>query len=157
MPVRKLLIVALLPVALSACSAGAPQADPAPSNSAPSNTASVAPGSSAVAPAAPVEQTQCGDVVLIQGAEVPPEATACFLDAVREHRPAVLTVTRPTVEGDPIRYAYEALPDGRVEVITDTRQDNFGNKGMFREVCTGPTAGGAALMFATCSSRVQIG
>ncbi len=152
MPLRKLLIAPLLPLVLAAaaCSAGAPD-DPAP-------TATAAePSASAVAPAAPAEPTDCGDVVLLQGGEVSAETTACFLDAVRDKRSAVLKVTRPTIEGDPIRYAYTALPDGRVEVVTDAREDAFGSGTMFRETCTGPAAGGVALTFATCSSPVRIG
>lgn len=152
MPLRKTLLAALLPVVLApaACSAESP-ARPA------TTATAAAPHPSAVAPAAPAEPTDCGDVVLLQGGEVPAETTACFLDAVRDKRPAVLKVTRPTVEGDPIRYAYTALPDGRVEVVTDARADGFGSGRMFRETCTGPVAGGTALTFAACSSPVRIG
>jgi hypothetical protein len=53
------------------------------------------------------------------------------------------------VEGDPIPVTYTAGADGRVEVITYSRQDKYGAQVITRQTCTGPTAPRSD--FAQCS------
>lgn len=125
------------------------EAEPAPADGPPS-----APSSAAVAPsptAAP-SAADCGTHDLGHRSDLPAATLACFLDAVRGHRPAVLRVTRLTVEGDPVFFTYTVLLDGTVDVVTDHRQDSFGGRGVIREVCANPSPAGVPFTFARCSS-----
>jgi hypothetical protein len=82
--------------------------------------------------------TDCGTFSLSQGDSVPTSAVECLIEAVHARRPARLTVTSPSVEGAPIPITYIAGADGRVEVITDLRQDTFSGGGRTRMICTEP-------------------
>jgi hypothetical protein len=62
----------------------------------------------------------------------------CFIDAVRVGRPALLTVTGRTVEGDPVINSYAGRPDGRGEHTVDSRQDRYSSGGVLHLICTGP-------------------
>lgn len=95
--------------------------------------------------------TDCGTFDLGQGEQLSGSVLRCFVDAVAAGRPAQLRVTRPTVEGDPIAVTYRADRQGRVEVITDSRQDGFGTQTISRQVCTGPAAEAGHLSFAACT------
>ncbi|WP_127475457.1 DUF4362 domain-containing protein [Microbacterium sulfonylureivorans] len=66
----------------------------------------------------------CGSVELHQGETIPQDALECLADGGPGG--AELTVTAPTVEGDPIVTYYRALPGGGVEVFTDMTQDAYG-------------------------------
>lgn len=95
--------------------------------------------------------TDCGTFNLSHGEGLPDSAVQCLLEAVGARRPARLIETRPTVEGDPIPVTYVAHADGRVEVITDSRQDRFGNQMIERRMCVGPSSDQGRLSFAQCS------
>ncbi len=82
--------------------------------------ASAAPG----APPAPEQPTACGEYELDQGESIPQEAVDCMAEAGENG--ATLTVTTPTVEGDPIVTTYTALPDGGMEVYADMTEDRYG-------------------------------
>ncbi|XVU21730.1 DUF4362 domain-containing protein [Actinoplanes sp. CA-054009] len=101
-----------------------------------------------LAPSASV--TDCGTFTLEQGRRLPDDAGLCLLTASREGRIARLSVTAPTVEGDPIITVYATRPDGGIEVVEDTRQDEFGTKEVTREICTGPTVDENGLHFDKC-------
>jgi uncharacterized protein DUF4362 len=92
----------------------------------------------------------CGTFTMKQGERFPGDGARCLIEATQAGRPALLRVTRPTVEGDPIHFTYEAR-DGRVEVVTDSREDGFGAKEVVSHACTGPTFKDEQLDFATCS------
>jgi hypothetical protein len=101
--------------------------------------------------------TDCGTFKLSQGERLPESAVRCLVEAVQARRPARLMQTRPTVEGDPIPVTYVADTDGRVEVITDSRQDAFGSRIVVRQTCTGPARGGPGqLDFAECSAPAPV-
>jgi len=63
--------------------------------------------------------------------------TDCLWEALAAGRTAELSVTRTTMEGDPVTTLYRALP-GRagVEVLVDATRDNFGSGRWSRTVCT---------------------
>jgi hypothetical protein len=107
-------------------------------------------------PSTAAASTDCGTFDLPQGESLPDSAVRCLVEAVRAGRPARLQVTRPTVEGDPIPVTYTAGTDGRVEVITDSRQDSFGTPIITRETCTGPILA-SQLEFAECSEPTPVG
>ena len=65
-------------------------------------------------------------------------------------------MTRPTTEGDPIPVTYTAGAGGRVEVITDSRRDNFGPRDITRQTCTGPVFTKHELTFAGCSEPAPV-
>ncbi|MFF5083916.1 DUF4362 domain-containing protein [Actinoplanes sp. NPDC000266] len=96
--------------------------------------------------------TDCGTFTLDQGERVPEDAGLCLLTASKEGRVAQLEVTAPTVEGDPIITVYATRPDGGIEVVEDTRQDEFGAKEVTREICTGPIIDENGLHFTACGS-----
>ncbi|XVV08923.1 DUF4362 domain-containing protein [Actinoplanes sp. CA-131856] len=100
--------------------------------------------------ASPGTVTDCGTFTLDQGETLPQDAGLCLLTASREGRIARLSVTAPTVEGDPIVTVYATRPDGGVEVVEDTRADAYGAQEITREVCTGPSAGDHGFHFTNC-------
>lgn len=103
-------------------------------------------------------EVDCGTAMLTQGA-VPPESTlTCFIDAVAAGKTAHLTVVTPTVEGDPIPTTYRYYGGGpSIQVMTDTRQDQFGSQGLLLQVCEQPRVEDGFLSFATCSENQRIG
>lgn len=72
--------------------------------------------------------TDCGTFNLSQGEELPDSAIRCFEETAQARHRARLEETRLTVEDDPIPVTYIADAGGRVEVITDSRQDTFGRQ-----------------------------
>ncbi|MFC7244533.1 DUF4362 domain-containing protein [Catellatospora aurea] len=125
----------------------------------PDRPPAAAPGTPAGSPTGSASLTpvaDCGTHDLGHRSELPPASLSCLLDAVDQHRPAVLRATRLTIEGDPIRFTYTVRQDGQVEVLTDTREDAFGYRGVMRELCTGPAAGPPVLDFARCSSPTPV-
>lgn len=64
-------------------------------------------------------------------------AEECFADAVATGTPAILHRARTTIEGDPILEVISLRDDGRVDVVYDTRYDEFGAGGVVRLVCAG--------------------
>ena len=78
------------------------------------------------------------------------------LAALLGTEPARLKVTVRSMEGHPIPLTYTGGVDGRVEVITDSRQDVFGARIVTRQTCTGPTVGELHPGFAKCSEPTPI-
>ncbi|HEY3261152.1 MAG TPA: hypothetical protein VGJ95_12945 [Pseudonocardiaceae bacterium] len=111
--------MALIPFALAAC--GGPGA--------PSDGSNIRPNATSAA------VTDCGTFNLSQGEGLPDSAIRCFVEAVQARHPAQLKETRLTVEGDPIPVTYTADAAGRVEVITDTRQDRLGERTIDHQTC----------------------
>ena len=116
-------MVALVPFALAACGG----------SHAPSEGATVRANATSAA------VTNCGTFNLSQGEGLADSAIRCFIEAVQARHPARLKEIRLTVEGDPIPVTYRADAAGRVEVITDTRQDNFGQRTIDHQTCVTPT------------------
>ncbi|MEV6630715.1 DUF4362 domain-containing protein [Actinoplanes sp. NPDC051470] len=119
-PMRRVLILAV-PLALAAC---APDDMP--------RTEQPVPVTSLV--------VSCGTFDLKLTDPLPATAARCLTESVAEGRPARLQISSNTDEGDPIITTYSSGPDGRVEVVTDTRQDKFGPRRVTVETCTGITA-----------------
>ncbi|MEV4627840.1 DUF4362 domain-containing protein [Micromonospora sp. NPDC049523] len=137
---KQVLYLAVVAVALSACGGpNEPDVDVA-----------------APAVAGPGEVTNCGTFVLSQGEGLSERAVRCFVDAVQAGRPVRLKETSPTTEGDPIITTYEAGVDGRVEIVTDSRQDNFGPQIISQHTCTGPTPRPGMIDFAQCSEPTPV-
>ena len=137
---RRLWGPALASLALAACDG---------SNVAPHVTAATADQSSVVV-------TDCGTFDLPVGEGLPDAAARCLIEAVQAGHSARLTVTRPSVEGDPIPVTYTAGADRRVEVRTDLRQDRFGARVVTRQTCTGPVFTGRGLDFGRCSESTPV-
>ena len=131
---RRVLIVAGVLVAVSAC--GSPEA------AAPLSPPSAS-GSGSV--------LDCGVFVLDQGETVPAAAGRCLLEALSAGQPARLRVTSPTTEGDPIPTTYTTRPDGRVDVVVDTRQDQFGPRSVTRQTCAAPVLADRGLELGDCT------
>ena len=141
---RRMLVLGLISAAaLAGCSAKGAASSPAPAAS-----------SAPAAPAASAASTDCGTFVLGQGGRVPDDATRCLAEALIAGGRAQLKVTRPTVEGDPIPITYTTRPDGKLDVLTDTRKDHFGAQRVTRQTCTAPTRPGHLLDLADCSNPV---
>lgn len=102
--------------------------------------------------ATPSGAVDCGTVTVGQ-AQAPPAAMVdCFVTAAGRGAPARLSITRPTTEGDPIPTVYVVRADGRIDVVTDGRQDAFGTREVTRELCTGVTVGADGfLSLASCA------
>ncbi|MDY7087318.1 MAG: DUF4362 domain-containing protein [Actinomycetota bacterium] len=94
--------------------------------------------------------TDCGTFTLAQGEQLPDQAARCFADEAGAGHRALLKVTRPTVEGAPIHVTYTSGDDGRTEVVTDSRADNFGPKEVTTEDCQGPEPGPYGIEFTSC-------
>ncbi len=91
-------------------------------------------GSSTAAPdavpssPAPSAEVDCGQVVLRQGEQLEVAGSrgrACLEDALRQGRSAALTVTAPTVEGDPVNTTWVVTSDGGLSADSDTTRDRF--------------------------------
>jgi hypothetical protein len=124
--VRILPLLLLLPCTLVACAKASPSGPP---------------------------PADCGAFDLGLADHLPATAARCLIDAAKAGRPARLKVTRSTDEGDPIPVTYTARADGSVEVLTDTRQDAFGDQKITSETCTGPSAADYGIDFAACTGR----
>lgn len=77
----------------------------------------------------PTAEVSCGDVVLGQGELLEVEGSAqrtCLEAAFRDGRGAALTVTAPTVEGDPIVTIWNLAADGTLVADFDSSRDRFG-------------------------------
>ncbi|WP_229070395.1 DUF4362 domain-containing protein [Actinoplanes sp. DH11] len=98
----------------------------------------------------------CGTFLLGQGEKVPADAATCLIDAAKAGRVTTLKVTSPTVEGDPIPVTYAARPDGRVDVTTDSRADNFGEQTISRETCSEPALTRDGIAFTECSDLLRV-
>jgi hypothetical protein len=131
-----LLAVPLAALSLAACAKAAPAA--------PTPTTATTITATAAGP------TDCGVYDLGLGSTLPPTAAQCLVDAATAGQPARLTVTRSTTEGDPIPVTYTARPGGKVEVVTDTREDAFGERKITTEICAGPSPTDHGIDFTTC-------
>ena len=129
-------------LALTACSG----TDAAPASSPPGTAPSSVPAGAGL-----LDVTDCGVFTLRQGEDLPDHAGRCLVDAVRTGNPARLRVTRPSTEGTMIPMAYAAGADGRVRVVTDTRHDNWGERAVTTQICTGPRWADGRLTFARCT------
>lgn len=117
---------------------------------------SVGPAASGT-PTAPVTaSTSCGVVTLAQGdtAGVPESALTCFTAALADQKRVTLTVTEPTVEGDPVTTTYTALLGNHVQVDVDSSKDAFAgmNPAVSRQVCTGASVAHGRLLLAGCQN-----
>jgi hypothetical protein len=72
----------------------------------------------------------CGEEVTGQDGPLNVAARECFWAAYEQRRPAEFRTTRPTIEGDPVTWAYRIREDGAVEVMVDSRLDKFSNRGI---------------------------
>ncbi|MEU4222303.1 DUF4362 domain-containing protein [Actinoplanes sp. NPDC026623] len=99
----------------------------------------------------PAVDTDCGTFDVPLGQTLPESATRCLVEAVRAERSARLRETRYTDEGDPVPVTYTAGAGGRVEVVTDSRQDAFGERNVTSQTCTGLSVDAGQLSFADCS------
>lgn len=93
-------------------------------------------------PAPPPEATaefSCGEVVLAQGEVLEVAGSmqrTCLESALRDGRSATLTVTAPTVEGDPVTTAWVVTADGTLSADSDTSRDRFADpSGDYRVTC----------------------
>lgn len=120
---------------------------------APAERPAAVPGTAASGTAAVAD---CGTFTLDQGEEMPDAAARCLVDAAAAHRPARLHVTSPTVEGDPIPTTYVARADGRVDLITDTRLDKFGARGITLSTCAAPTLADRGIEVGDCSDPTPV-
>lgn len=104
-----------------------------------------------VAPAAP----SCGSYEVSQG-DFGSDMTEfdgrqrCLLDAFEAGTAASLSITTPTVEGDPIEEQYTVVGRRLVEVRTDTTEDEFGPKEVTTQRCTGLRSSGTHLVASDC-------
>ncbi|MEV0153973.1 DUF4362 domain-containing protein [Micromonospora sp. NPDC050686] len=129
-----------LPLALAGCAATRPAAPPAPAG----------PTAGPTTPAP--DLADCGTWTLGRSDRLPAEATGCLDDALRDRQAVEMTVTAPTVEGDPVTTHYLTRVDGRVEVTVDGRQDRYGTGRVERMTCTGPVSYPAMPAFDTCTT-----
>lgn len=139
---KRMLGAVLALLALAAC--GGPSASPQVAADRPEPSAAAA--------------TDCGTFHLTQGDRLPTSAVQCLVEAVEAQHPARLEATSLSVEGAPIPVIYVAGADGKVEVITDFRQDGFSDKIRTRMTCTEPTLtpGGPTISFTRCSEPATI-
>lgn len=83
--------------------------------------------------------TDCGAVVLRQGEQlevVGATERACLEAALREGRSATLTVTAPTVEGDPVTTSWRLDADGSLSADIDASRDRYaGSQPRTRATC----------------------
>ena len=111
---------------LSACGSSTPAPDAVPSSRARSSPASSAQG-------------DCGEVVLRQGEmleAVGARERACLEDALADGRSATLTVTAPTVEGDPVTTTWAVAADGTLSADSDVSRDRFADPSAdYRVIC----------------------
>jgi hypothetical protein len=59
----------------------------------------------------------------------PPDEIACMRTALAEHRTADVTITLPTVEGDPVHQTFRLDPSGQVALTIDASEDRFRGSG----------------------------
>ncbi|GLY93410.1 DUF4362 domain-containing protein [Actinoplanes sp. NBRC 103695] len=131
----------LLPLALLGFAAACDSPDAGPPVAAPSPAAAV---------------VDCGTFDRKQREGFPAEGSSCLIEANKARKPAFLKVTMPSTEGDPIITTYHSGVDGKVEVISDTRQDNFGPKQVTRETCDTPTPLKNWVELHNCSSPMPV-
>ncbi|GAA1359252.1 hypothetical protein [Catellatospora chokoriensis] len=87
------------------------------------------------------ELASCGEVSLGQGEQMQQKAVqeiACLQRALKDGESAELKVTHPTVEGDPLRTYYRVLPQGRLEVYTDSTDDRYSDRNWSFAECYSP-------------------
>lgn len=87
----------------------------------------------------------CGNEIHRYGQGYDDEARACLLDAFNAGRPSSFTLTRYTIEGDPLIITIHVRSRSSVEVIEDNR-DRFGAQGVHTSTCSsierGPVTNG---------------
>jgi hypothetical protein len=59
----------------------------------------------------------------------PPDEIACMRAALAEHRTADVTISMPTVEGDPVHQTFRLDPSGQVALTIDASEDRFHGSG----------------------------
>ncbi|WP_157987141.1 hypothetical protein [Streptomyces atratus] len=87
------------------------------------------------------EFSRCGEVRLDQGEEMQKQAVreiVCLRRALESGESAELKVTHPTVEGDSIREYYRLTPQGRLEVYTDSTDDQYSDQKWSFAKCYAP-------------------
>lgn len=76
----------------------------------------------------------CGTERSAHGEGVNAEGRACLLEAYGEGRPARLSITVHTIEGDPLRYDLTVKSKTAVDVVYESH-DRFGAPGSARFTC----------------------
>jgi hypothetical protein len=96
----------------------------------------------ALSAAEPLKSSDCGRYTNMNWPATSTERSKnrCFVTAFRRGARATLITLRATVEGDPITMYYRVLGARRMEMIVDTREDRYGPRGWFRNICTGVSA-----------------
>ena len=83
------------------------------------------------------ELPSCGTVTVVHTEPAGPEVD-CFVEAVREGKPAEVVVRMSTTEGDPVVTYYRTSPDAPgIELWTDATQDAFGSGEWDHSRCEG--------------------
>lgn len=100
----------------------------------------------------------CGREVQVHGRGYDASARKCLWDAYLAGKPAALSLTRHTIEGDPITFTLRVLSGSSIEVIEDNR-DRFGARGVRSSTCRTleqrPSADGrVAFVVGGCSGGV---
>jgi len=83
----------------------------------------------------------CGDVTLKPDQPLKRQARAeltCMRRALRHGKGAELTITRTTVEGDPVREYYSLSPQGTLQLYVDSTDDRFGARKWTVDHCFTP-------------------
>jgi hypothetical protein len=86
-------------------------------------------------PAAGASAPSCGREVQRVGTGYDATARKCLWDAYQAGKPAELSLTHHTIEGDPITFTLRVVSASSIEVIEDN-QDRFGPRGVRRSTCT---------------------
>jgi hypothetical protein len=79
-------------------------------------------------------------------------ARDCFLAAFAEGREAELTITAPSIEGDPIVTIYRVLGPDDVELFVDASADKFAAVDAYHQRCTSVAEEGNALAAGGCTT-----
>jgi hypothetical protein len=74
----------------------------------------------------------------------------CFLAAFREGTQKELTVTAPSLEGDPITTIYRVLGRGDLELFVDASADTFAAVKTYHQRCTSVAEDGTGLTAGGC-------
>ena len=69
------------------------------------------------------------------GITINAEVRSCFVGGYRDGTGAEFASIQTSMEGDPIATIYRTVPGGGIEMLVDSTQDRFGEKGGRRTTC----------------------